>query len=147
LRVNVDSNYAAWRRLDRLYRLRRQLGRFLYTQHLYSNQSLGDAQEAYRDFMMEACLVDHPPEYCFLDWDWQYTSLTLVRSWSLAYSLWEALSQHIADDWFRAPESGTWLRTYWQDALQSRAEQHQERLFGTATDHPIFLEALLGKRL
>lgn len=146
LRVSVDSNYVAWRRLDRLYRLRRQLGRFLYTQHLYSNASLADAQESYRDLMMEACLVDHPPEYCFLDWDWQYTSLTLWRSWNLSYSLREVLCQHIAEDWFRAPESGTWLRTYWQDALQIPAEKHQEHLVGTSTDSTIFLEALVGER-
>ena len=147
LRVSVDSNYVAWRRLDRLYRLRRQLGRFLYTQHLYSNASLADAQEVYRDLMMEACLVDHPPEYCFLDWDWQYTSVTLWRSWNLSYSLREMLCQHIAEDWFRTPESGTWLRTYWQDALQSPAEKHQEHLLGTATDSAVFLEALVGERL
>jgi hypothetical protein len=144
LRVTVDSNYVAWRRLDRLYRLRRQLGRLLYTHHLYSNGSFADAPEAYRDVMMEACLVDYPPEYCGIDWDWLYTSMALWRGWRLATSLWEVLSQSIATDWFRAPESGPWLRQYWQNALQEQPEQLQEKLLGTATESALFLEALLG---
>src|SRR6266571_669353 len=48
--VSVDQNYAAWRCLDRLYRLRRHLGRFLYTRYLYTANSLAGASEAYRDF-------------------------------------------------------------------------------------------------
>lgn len=83
--VSVDGDYTAWRRLDLLYRLRRHLGRFLYTRHLYTTNSLAGAAEAYRDIMMDACHVDYPQEYYLLDWDWEYTTLNILRGWSRRY--------------------------------------------------------------
>jgi hypothetical protein len=132
LRVSVEGHYRLWRRLDRLYRLRRQLGRFLYTRHLYTSASLAGAQDAYREIMQAACLVDHAPAYYLLDWDWQYASLTFVRSWGLAYGFLAALQQQFAADWFRNPDAGAWLHTIWQAALGEKVEDLLQRLYGTA---------------
>jgi hypothetical protein len=140
--VSVDQNYAAWRCLDRLYRLRRFLGRFLYTRHLYTANSLAGASEAYRDIMMDACHVDYPQEYYLLDWDWDYTSLTVLRGWSLTTALLGALHEQFAADWFRNPEAGEWLRQYWSSALGERLEDLRDRLLGTAWDAELFATAL-----
>jgi hypothetical protein len=80
----------------------------LYTRHLYTANSLAGASEAYRDIMMDACHVDYPQEYYLLDWDWDYTSLTVLRGWSLTAALLGALHEQFAADWFRnpPPESG-----------------------------------------
>jgi hypothetical protein len=141
--VSVDRNYAAWRCLDRLYRLRRCLGRFLYTQHLYTANSLAGASEAYRDIMMDACYVDYPQEYYLLDWDWDYTSLAVLRGWSLTAALLEALHAQFAADWFRNPEAGEWLRQYWSSALGERVEDLRDRFIGTAWDAELFAAALV----
>src|SRR5438132_4462599 len=141
--VRIDQNYAAWRRLDRLYRLRRSLGRFLYTRHLYTANSLAGASEAYRDIMMDACHVDYPQEYYLLDWDWDYTSLTVLRGWSLAAALLGGLHEQFAADWFRNPEAGEWLRQYWYSALGERLEALRDRLLGTAWDAELFATALV----
>jgi hypothetical protein len=141
--VSVDQNYTAWRRLDRLYRLRRHLGRFLYTRHLYTTNSLAGAAEAYRDIMMDACHVDYPQEYYLLDWDWEYTTLTILRGWSLAYALLGVLREQYAEDWFRNPEAGEQLRQYWHSALGERLEGLRDRFLGTAWDAEIFARALI----
>src|SRR5215470_3897088 len=141
--VHVDQNYAAWRCLDRLYRLRRFLGRFLYTRHLYTANSLAGAAEAYRDIMMDACHVDYPQEYYLLDWDWDYTSLTVLRGWSLTTALLGALHEQFAADWFRNPEAGEWLHQYWASALGERLEDLRDRLLGTAWDAELFATALV----
>ena len=141
--VSVDQNYAAWRCLDRLYRLRRFLGRFLYTRHLYTANSLAGASEAYRDIMMDACHVDYPQEYYLLDWDWDYTSLTVLRGWSLTAALLGALHEQFAADWFRNPEAGEWLCQYWYSALGERLEDLRDRLLGTAWDAELFATALV----
>jgi len=141
--VSVDQNYAAWRCLDRLYRLRRFLGRFLYTRHLYTTNSLAGASEAYRDIMMDACHVDYSQEYYLLDWDWDYTSLTVLRGWSLTAALLGALHEQFAADWFRNPEAGEWLRQYWYSALGERLEDLRDRLLGTAWDAELFATALV----
>ena len=141
--VNVDQNYAAWRCLDRLYRLRRHLGRFLYTQYLYTTNSLTGASEAYRDLMMDACHVDYPQEYYLLDWDWDYTTLTALRGWSLTAALLETLRAQFAADWFRNPDAGEWLRQYWYSALGERVEDLRDRLLGTAWDAELFAAALV----
>lgn len=142
LRVRVDRNYMAWHALDRLYRIRRFLGRFLYTRYLYTENSLSGADEAYRDLMMEACHVDYPQEYYLLDWDWDYTSLMHLRAWSLALALCAALRAQYADDWFRNPEAGEWLRQYWASALGERLESRRDDLLGTSWDADLFAAAL-----
>jgi hypothetical protein len=140
--VSVDSNYAAWRRLDLLFRLRRHLGRFLYTRHLYTTNSLAGASEAYRDIMMDACHVDYPQEYYLLDWDWQYTTLTPLRGWSLTYALLGTLREQFAADWFRNPDAGEWLRQYWHSALGERVEAIRDQLIGHAWDAELFATVL-----
>jgi hypothetical protein len=140
--VSVDQNYTAWRRLDCLYRLRRHLGRFLYTRHLYTSNSLAGAAEAYRDIMMDACHVDYPQEYYLLDWDWEYTTLTTLRGWSLAYALLRGLREQYAEDWFRNPDAGEQLRQYWHSACGARVEDLRDHLLGTTWDADLFAEAL-----
>ena len=117
LAVWTDDDYGLWRRLDRLYRLRRQMGRFLFTRRIYTADSLAGAAETYRDVMMEACCVDYAPEYYLLDADWHYESVAALWSQSLAFVLQENLSRQFSADWFRNPESGDWLRQYWSSAL------------------------------
>jgi hypothetical protein len=143
LRVSVDANYWQWHRLDHLYRLRRQLGRFLYTHHMSTADSLAGAQEAYREIMMDACRVDHHPAYYLTDWDWTYTSLALFRGWKLAYALLDTLRQQFADDWFRNPDSGPWLREYWQGALGENADELPQQLGGVPWDATMFAEFLI----
>jgi len=140
---SVDRNYLAWRRLDRLYRLRRHLGRFLYTRQLYTTNSLAGAAEAYRDIMMDACHVDYPQEYYLLDWDWEYTTLTVLRGWSLTYALLGALREQYAEDWFRNPDAGEQLQQYWHSACGERLEDLRDHLLGTAWDVGLFAEALM----
>ena len=141
--VSVDQNYTAWRRLDLLYRLRRHLGRFLYTRHLYTANSLAGAAEAYRDIMMDACHVDYPQEYYLLDWDWDYTTLTLLRGWSLTYALLGVLREQWAEDWFRNPEAGEQLRQYWHGVLGERLEGLRDHFLGTAWDAELFAAVLM----
>ena len=127
LAVWTDEDYYLWRRLDRLYRLRRQLGRFLYTRHLYTTDTLAGAHETYRDVMIEACCVDYAPEYHLLDVDWHYESVATLWSQSLALVLQENLRQHFSADWFRNPDSGAWLRQYWSSAPGEPVEQLLQR--------------------
>lgn len=140
--VTVDGNYNLWRRLDRLYRFRRQLGRFLYTRHLYTTASLAGAADAYREIMIDACHVDYPAEYYLLDVDWYYDTLTLMRGWSLAYALPGVLEQQITTDWFRCPDTGVWLRQYWASALMEEVDNLLQHFLGAPWE-----PSMLGSRL
>lgn len=146
-RFNVDADYLAWLRLNRLYQLRRQCGRFLYARHLCTSESLADAPAAYRDIMMEACHIDYAPAYYLTDWDWQYSSLTLWRGWSLTYALGDALHDHFAHDWFRNPEAGEWLLQYWSEALVHRVDTILPSLLGRDWEVSLFAEALCEERV
>jgi len=142
MQVSVDGNYWLWRRLDRLYRLRRQLGRFLYTRHVSTAESLVGALDAYREIMMTACQVDHAPAYYLADWDWQYASVAFCRGWYLAVVLLEAVRQQCGYDWFWNPDSGAWLRTYWHGAFGSDLEALLQSLSGTSWDATLFADIL-----
>ncbi len=146
-RCNVDADYMAWLRLNRLYRLRRQLGRFLYSRHLCTSESPADAADAYRDIMMEACHIDYASAYYLVDWDWQYSSLAFWRGWSLSYALLGTLHDHFAYDWFRNPEAGEWLQQYWSEALAHRVEVILPSLLGCDWDVSFFAEALCEERV
>ena len=147
LAVWADEDYGLWRRLDRLYRLRRQLGRFLFTRHLYTAGSLAGAAETYRDLMMEACCVDYAPEYYLLDVDWHYESVAALWSQNLELVLLENLRRQFSADWFRNPESGDWLRQYWSSALGESAQDLSQRyLNGSEWSAALFAEMLADAR-
>ena len=147
LAVWADEDYGLWRRLDRLYRLRRQLGRFLFTRHLYTAGSLAGAAETYRDLMMEACCVDYAPEYYLLDVDWHYESVAALWSQSLELVLLENLRRQFSADWFRNPESGDWLRQYWSSALGESAQDLSQRYLNASEwTAALFAEMLADAR-
>ena len=146
-RLGVDRDYMTWQRLDRLYRFRRQLGRFLYTRHLYTTDSRSGAAEAYREIMMDACRIDYAPNYAWVDWDWSYSSLTFYRGWSLAYALLEALHENFAHDWFRNPESGEWLRQYWAEALSHAVDDVLSSFLGGPWTVAHLAESLCDERV
>jgi hypothetical protein len=144
LRIHADGNYWSWLRLDRLYRLRRQLGRFLYARYLSTAGTLAGASEAYREIMMHACQVDYPAAYYLVDWDWQYTSLSFFRGWCMAYGLLEAVRQQFADDWFCNPDAGAWLRAYWQSALGESALDLLTHFWGSGWDASTVARCLIS---
>ena len=147
LAVWSDDDYILWRRLDRLYRLRRQMGRFLFTRHIYTAGSLAGAAETYRDLMMEACCVDYAPEYYLLDADWHYEGVGALWSQGLAFGLVEDLRRQFSGDWFRNPESGAWLRQYWSDALgQPVGDLLQRHLNGSRWTASLFAEMVAEAR-
>jgi hypothetical protein len=146
-RLSVDTDYMSWMRLDRLYRFRRQLGRFLFTRHLNTSESLGDAPDAYRDVMMETCHIDYAPAYYLTDWDWEYSSLAFWQGWAVAYALLDTLNGEFGQDWFRNPETGQWLCQYWSDALAHPVDGLLQRLLGTPWEAELLAAALCDERL
>jgi hypothetical protein len=147
LRIHIDGNYWSWLRLDRLYRLRRQLGRFLYARYLSTAGTLAGASEAYREIMMQACQVDYPAAYYLVDWDWQYTSLVFFRGWSVTYGLLEMIRQQFDDDWFRHPDAGGWLRTYWHRALGQSVGDLLTHFWGNGWDASHVAAHLINDRM
>jgi hypothetical protein len=115
----------------------------LYTRYLYTTTSLAGAADAYRDLMMAACHVEYSQEYYLLDWDWDYTTLMVLRGWSLTAALLGALRAQGAPEWFRHPAVGEWLRQYWESALGARVEDLRDRLLGTTWDAELFATALV----
>jgi hypothetical protein len=93
--------------------------------------------------MMDACHVDYPQEYYLLDWDWEYSTLTTLRSWSLAATVLEMLQTQFAGDWFRNPDMSAWLQEYWASVLGERLEEVRDGLLGTTWDAEIGARALL----
>ena len=147
LRVQVEGNYWSWLRLDRLYRLRRQLGRFLYARHLTTAGTLAGAPAAYREIMMHACLVDYPAAYYLVDWDWQYTSLDFFRGWCMAYGLLESIQQQFDADWCRNPDAGAWLRSYWHSALGEPVAGLLTHVWGDGWDASVVAAHLMSEEI
>jgi hypothetical protein len=88
-----------------------------------------------------------PREYYLLDWDWDYTSLTVLRGWSLTTALLGALHEQFCADWFRNPEAGRVADArVLVSALGERLEDLRDRLLGTAWDAELFATAL-GARM
>lgn len=145
LGVRVDGSYEAWRQLDTLYRLRREIARLLFAHHLATQDTLQEAADIYRDLLMEACRVAYAGAYYVLDWDWAYTTLTALRARILARALETALRQQCGDDWYRNPDSGALLREFWGKALAESAETLSQDLTGTAWDALTLARSLLAE--
>lgn len=142
LGVTTDRHYWLWHRLDRLYRFRRQLGRFLFAYQLLTMESVAGAQDAYREIMMQACRVDYAPAYCVVDWDWSLASYAMLRGWSLSYLMSDTVRVQLGDDWFRNPDAGEWLRDYWSTAMGTSIEELQQRFAYVDWAPELFAEVL-----
>lgn len=120
--------------LERLFIVRRYIGKCLYERTLYEDFVLDGKEEAYRDALRKACGFAYPEVYYLHDVEPGFTTLWTVRGWLLSAHLRQQLRRQYADEWFREPDALEALREFWASSPYHTIEALTERLGGSMTD-------------
>jgi hypothetical protein len=99
--------------LERLYIVRRYIGKCLYERTFYEDSGVDGKEEAYRDALRRACGFSYPEAYYLHDIDPMFGALWNVRGWLLAAYLRRQLQQQYADEWFREADALQALQAFW----------------------------------
>jgi hypothetical protein len=120
--------------LERLFIVRRYIGKCLYERTLYEDFALDGKEEAYRDALRKACGFAYPEAYYLHDVEPGFAAFWTVRGWLLSAHLRQLLGRQYADEWFREPEAREALRAFWASSPDHTVEALVERLGGSMID-------------
>jgi hypothetical protein len=117
--------------LERLYIVRRYIGKCLYERTLYEDFTLEGKEEAYRDALRKACGFGYPETYYLYDVEPGFATLWQVRGWMLTAHMRTQLQQQYAEEWFREPDALAALGDLWSQSPYQSVETLMEKTGGT----------------
>lgn len=120
--------------VERLFLVRRYIGKCLYERALYEDTMLDRKDEAYVDAMRRACGFSYPDAYFLYDVEPGFASFWRLRGWLLGAYLRHRLSQQYTQEWFRQPESLGVLQELWYQSPFLTVETLVERVGGSTLD-------------
>jgi hypothetical protein len=132
-------------RLERLFIVRRYIGKCLYERTLYEDFALDGKEEAYRDALRNACGFSYPEAYFLYDVEPGFTAFWTVRGWLLSAHLRRQLLRQYAEEWFREPDALEALREFWATSPSHTVEGLAERLGGSMMDATPVVDDLLSE--
>jgi hypothetical protein len=129
--------------LERLYIVRRYIGKCLYERTFYEDSALDGKDEAYGDALRRACGFAYPEAYYLYDIDPAFGSFWNVRGWVLCASIRRQLQQLYAEEWFREPDALRALQEFWRQSPSHTVEALVERVSGS----PLNVDAVVADLL
>jgi hypothetical protein len=102
--------------LERLYVVRRYIGKCLYERTFYEDAVLDGKEEAYRDALRRASGFAYPESYYLYDIDPGFSSFWNVRGWILGAAIRQQLQRLYAEEWFREPDARLALDKFWRQS-------------------------------
>jgi hypothetical protein len=102
--------------LERLYVVRRYIGKCLYERTFYEDSVLEGKDEAYRDALRRACGFAYPETYYLYDIDPGFSSFWNIRAWVLGAAIRQQLQRLYAEEWFREPDARLALHEFWRQS-------------------------------
>jgi hypothetical protein len=129
--------------LERLYVVRRYIGKCLYERTFYEDAVLDGKEEAYRDALRRACGFTYPESYYLYDIDPGFSSFWNVRGWVLGAALRQQLQRLYAEEWFREPDARLALDDFWR---QSPSHPFED-LIAQVSGSPLAVDAVVADLL
>jgi hypothetical protein len=129
--------------LERLFIVRRYIGKCIYERTFYEDSALDGKDEAYRDALRRACGFTYPEAYYLYDIDPGFSSFWNVRGWALCASMHRRLQQQYAEEWFREPEALLALQEFWRQS----PSRPVEALMGQVSGEPLDVDAVVADLL
>jgi hypothetical protein len=130
-------------RLERLYVVRRYIGKCLYERTFYEDSALEGKEEAYRDALRRASGFAYPETYYLFDIDPGFSSFWNVRAWILAAAIRQQLQRLYAEEWFHEPDARLALEAFWRQSPM----QTFEALIAQVDTAPLAVDAVVADLL
>jgi hypothetical protein len=129
--------------LERLYVVRRYIGKCLYERTFYEDSALDGKDEAYRDALRRASGFIYPEAYYLFDIDPGFSSFWNVRAWVLGAAIRQQLQRLYAEEWFREPDARLALHEFWRQSPFRTFEDLVAQVNGS----PLYVDAVVADLL
>jgi hypothetical protein len=129
--------------LERLYVVRRYIGKCLYERAFYEDAVLDGKEEAYRDALRRASGFTYPEAYYLYDIDPGFGSFWNVRGWVLGAAVRQQLQRLYAEEWFREPDARLALHEFWRQSPSRTVEDLVAQVHGS----PLGVDAIVADLL
>jgi hypothetical protein len=129
--------------LERLYVMRRYIGKCLYERTFYEDSALDGKEEAYRDALRRASGFAYPETYYLFDLDPGFSSFWNVRAWVLGAVIRQQLQRLYAEEWFREPDARLALVEFWRQSPYKTFED----LIAQVNGSPLYVDAVVADLL
>jgi hypothetical protein len=133
-RIHQTEEALSLVQLERLYIVRRYIGKCLYERTFYEDSGVDGKEEAYRDALRRACGFSYPEAYYLHDLDPMFSALWNVRGWLLGAYLRRQLQQRYADEWFREADALQALQAFWGQSPYHTVEALIGQVGGSPTN-------------
>jgi hypothetical protein len=120
--------------LERLFIVRRYIGKCLYERTFYEDSNLEGKEEAYRDAMRRACGFTYPEVYYLFDIEPNFAAFWQTRGWLLGAHLRQQASRLYAEEWFREADALQALQEFWGRAPYHTVETLIAQVGGAAAN-------------
>jgi hypothetical protein len=130
--------------LERLFIVRRYIGKCLYERTFYEDSALDGKDEAYRDALRRACGFAYPEAYYLYDIDPGFSSFWNVRGWALGATMHRRLHQQYAEEWFREAEARLALQEFCRQSPSYPVEAWMGQVGGAPPDVDAVVADLLS---
>jgi hypothetical protein len=131
--------------LERLYVVRRYIGKCLYERAFYEDSVLDGKDEAYRDALRRASGFAYPEAYYLFDIDPGFSCFWNVRGWVLAAAVRQQLQRLYAEEWFREPDARLALHEFWRQSPSHTFEELVAQVNGSPVAVDAVVADLLGE--
>ncbi len=120
--------------VERLFIVRRYIGKCLYERVLYEDPALDGKEEVYMDALRSACGFSYPEAYFLHDVEPGFGTLWRLRGWILSAHIRRRLLQQFAEEWFREPDALGALRDLWYQSPSHTLEALVQQMGGSFLD-------------
>jgi hypothetical protein len=131
--------------LERLFIMRRYIGKCLYERTLYEDTALDGKDEVYRDALRSACGFSYPPALYLYDVEPGFATFWRVRGWILSAYLRRQVHQQYPEEWFREPDALAAWHELWSQSPYHTVEALVERVGGAMADVRPVVDDLLSE--
>jgi hypothetical protein len=141
--ISQPAEMLSLAQLERLYIVRRYIGKCLYERTFYEDSALDGKDEAYRDALRRACGFTYPEAYYLADIDPGFGSFWHVRGWVLGAAIRHQLQQRFVEEWFREPDARLALQEFWRQSPSRTVEELMAQVSGS----PLAVDAVVADLL
>ena len=110
----VPDEYFALKRLEKIFIIRRYLGKLMYEIKLHQDEDIDSGWQYYEKHLKGTTGINYPPIMYLDDMDDEFYSASYLRAWFAEAQLEHKLKKEFGKKWWLKKETGEFLKKLWE---------------------------------
>ncbi len=141
--TKVPDEYFVLKRLEKIFIIRRYIGKLEYEIKLHQDESLENGWKIYEEALKGTTGINYPPVMYLEDMDDEFYSGSYLRAWFTEAHLEHTLKDKFGDEWFSEKKAGTYLKELWKFGEKIKIEELLKEIGYNKLNPSILIKALI----